>query len=91
MLCHISTAHYLYFDFTTGLKTIEGELLSQGVRVQRRRIGESVKRVDPVGRQLRTINAVRRRVYSVRSPLSLWHMDGNHKLIRCVLIISALK
>ena len=68
--------------FTSGLKTIEGELVSQGVRVQRRRLRESVKRVDPVGRRLQRINVIRRRVYSVHSPLSLWHMDGNHKLIR---------
>ena len=62
----ISTTHYLYFYFTTGLKTIEGELVLQGVRVQQRRIRESVKRVDPVGRRLRTINALRRLLYNVR-------------------------
>ena len=64
------------------MKTIEGELLAQGIRVQRRRIRNSVKRMDPVGRRIRTINVIRRRVYNVHSPLSLWHMDGNHKLIR---------
>ena len=56
--------------------------MSQGVKVQRRRIRDCVKRVDPVGRRLRTINAIRRRIYNIHSPLSLWHMDGNHKLIR---------
>ena len=38
--------------------------------------------VDPIGRRLRSMNAIHRRVYNVRSPLALWHMDGNHKLIR---------
>lgn len=70
----------------TGTKTIEGELVSQGIRVQRRRLRESIKRVDPVGRRLRSLNSIRRRVYNVRSPLALWHMDGNHKLIRFDLI-----
>ena len=64
------------------MKTIEGELRAEGIRVQRRRLRESVKRVDPVGRRLRRINGIKRRIYSVHSPLSLWHMDGNHKLIR---------
>lgn len=46
------------------------------------RLRGSIKRADPVGQRLRSINPIRRRVYNVRSPLSLWHMDGNHKLIR---------
>ena len=68
----------------SGKKTIEGELISQGIRVQRRRLRASLKRVDPVGRRLRSLNAIRRRMYNVPSPLALWHMDGNHKLIRFV-------
>ena len=66
------------------MKTIEGSLLSQGIRVQRARLRNSLKRVDPIGRRLRSLTTIRRRVYNVRSPLSLWHMDGNHKLIRLV-------
>jgi hypothetical protein len=27
-------------------------------------------------------SCIQRRAYNVRSPLALWHMDGNHKLIR---------
>ena len=61
------------------MKTIDNCLVSQGIRVQRARLRNSLKRVDRVGRRLRSIN---RRVYNVRSPLSLWHMDGNHKLVR---------
>ena len=30
---------------------------------------------------------VRRRSYNVRSPNSLWHIDGNHKLISWNLVI----
>ena len=68
----------------SGTKTVEGELVAHGISVQRTRLRDSLKRVDPVGRRLRNaiMNAVHRRVYNVRSPLALWHMDGNHKLIR---------
>ena len=55
--------------------------MSQGIRVQKARLRNCLKRVDPIGRRLRSI----RRVYNVRSPLALWHMDGNHKLIRLAL------
>ena len=69
--------------FLAGTKIIEGELISHGIRVQRRRLRDSLKRVDPVGRRLRAMDScIQRRVYNVRSPLALWHMDGNHKLIR---------
>ncbi|XP_068717887.1 uncharacterized protein [Montipora capricornis] len=68
----------------SGMKTINGCLVSQGIRVQRARLRNSLKRVDPVGRRLRSINIIRRLVYNVRFPLSLWHMDGNHKLVRCI-------
>ena len=64
------------------MTTIDNCLVSQGIRVQRARLRNSLKRVDRVGRRFRSINSIRRRVYNVRSPLSLWHMDGNHKLVR---------
>ena len=37
------------------MKTIEGELQAEGVRAQKRKLRESVKRVDPVGRRLRRV------------------------------------
>ncbi|XP_068689842.1 uncharacterized protein [Montipora foliosa] len=71
----------------SGFKTIEGYLASQGVRVQRWRLRNAIKRVDPVGRRLRSMNTICRRQYNVRSPLALWHMDGNHKLIRWRFVV----
>ncbi|XP_030850454.1 uncharacterized protein LOC105440703 isoform X3 [Strongylocentrotus purpuratus] len=65
-----------------GYKTVDGYLISQGLRVQRQRIRDSLYRLDPERQELRTITAVRRRHYSVAMPLSLWHIDGHHKLIR---------
>lgn len=32
-------------------------------------------------------STTRRRNYNVRYPLSLWHIDGNHKLIRWRIVI----
>ena len=63
---------------------MDGYLISQGVRVQRQRIRNSLYRLDPHRQELRTISVVHRRHYSVQSPLSLWHIDGHHKLIRWV-------
>lgn len=68
----------------TGYKRMTGYLLARGVRVQQRKIRESMRRVDPQGTLIRAleINVIHRRSYSVPSPLALWHIDGNHKLIR---------
>ena len=67
-----------------GYKSMRGHLLSAGYKVQENRIRESMRRADPDGTVVRAlqIRVTHRRSYSVRSPLSLWHMDGNHKLIR---------
>ena len=46
------------------------------------RIRDSLRRIDPVGVVSRLIHTVNRRTYSVPSPNALWHVDGNHKLIR---------
>ena len=61
---------------------LKGLLQSQGHRVQRERLRQSLIRTDPLGVLQRWTVAVRRRKYNVNSPLALWHIDGNHKLIR---------
>ncbi len=68
----------------TGNKRMAGYLAARGFRVQQQRIRESMRRVDPEGTLMRAlvINVINRRRYSVPSPLALWHIDGNHKLIR---------
>ena len=65
-----------------GEKLVEGHLVSQGIKVQRRRVRESLHRTDPVGVAVRRSLAIMRRRYHVPRPNSLWHIDGNHKLIR---------
>lgn len=61
---------------------LNGHLKSQGYRIQREQIRESLLRTDSFALMERWRNAIKRRKYSVKFPLSLWHIDGNHKLIR---------
>ena len=71
-------------DFpNSGYKIKKGFLLSRGHRMQENKTRESMRRVDPEGVMLRTLQLrpVLRRAYQVAGALSLWHIDGNHKLI----------
>jgi hypothetical protein len=65
-----------------GNRQMSGHLLSRGIRVQQHRVRESQRRVDPNGCVMRRLTTINRRQYSVNGPLALWHIDGNHKLIR---------
>ena len=65
-----------------GNRQMQGHLLSRGYRVQQVRLRDSQRRIDPSGTALRRLHVLNRRHYSVPSPLSLYHIDGNHKLIR---------
>ncbi len=65
-----------------GPNSIQARLLSMGFKVQRHRVRDSVVRVDPGGSAARTSVAIKRRCYRVAGPNSVWHIDGNHKLIR---------
>ena len=71
-------------DFpNTGYKRMKGFLTSINLKIQEERVRCAMRRVDPEGVILRTLQSrpVLRRTYKVAGPLSLWHMDGNHKLI----------
>jgi len=67
-----------------GLRLLMGKLRSKGIRIQWERLRYSLLRTDPTGVHLRWRKAIRRRKYWVPGPLALWHIDGNHKLIRFV-------
>lgn len=71
-----------------GNRQMQGFLLSYGYRVQQSRIRESQRRVDPNGAIIRQLNVLNRREYSVPAPLSLYHIDGHHKLIRYIYVSS---
>lgn len=69
---------------TAGYRIVKGRLRSMGINVQWRRLTASMHRVDALGilSRLTGLGCIVRRTYSVRGPLSLWHVDTNHKLIR---------
>lgn len=71
----------------TGFRYIRGHLRSAGIRVQRQRVLDSLKRVDCVGRLVRRSAAIRRRKYFSSRPNALWHCDGHHKLIKYGFVI----
>lgn len=48
------------------------------------RLRECLSDLDPINSALQWASPIRRRVYSVTYPNALWHIDGNHKLIRYV-------
>lgn len=58
------------------------------IRIQWRRVAPSVQKVDLIGvlSRMYGLKWVVRCTYSVRGPLSLWHVDTNHKLIKLVEI-----
>lgn len=65
-----------------GQNIIRGLLQARNIYVPMTRIRECIIEVDPINTAMRWAQPRRRRVYSVPHPNSLWHIDGNHKLIR---------
>lgn len=51
------------------------------------RLRDSLHRVDGLGVQERKKKGLQRRVYKVKGPNDLWHVDTNHKLIRWNFVI----
>lgn len=66
---------------------LNGHLRAQNIIVQRRRLRDAVKRVDVAGVESRRVSTIQRRVYFVPFPNYIWHVDGNHKLIRWKLVV----
>ena len=71
----------------SGAVLVWGELKSHGISVSRRRVRESLVRVNPTGVELRASTCVVRRAYSVPCSNALWHIDGLHCLIRWRIVI----
>ena len=70
-----------------GERLLIGHLTRRGIIVPRTRVRASIHRVDPENTALRRSVTIRRRVYHVDGPNSLWHVDGNHKLIKWRMVI----
>ena len=64
-----------------------GALHSRGIRVQRWKVREMMRELDPVGTALRWRGTICRRKYNLRCPNALWHIDGNHKMIRWRFVV----
>ena len=70
-------------DFpNAGQKALAGHLNTLGYRIQRFLIRESLYRTHPFGVECRRRCLLHHRKYDAHGPNSLWHIDGNHKLIR---------
>eukprot|EP00794_Sanderia_malayensis_P003967 gene3966-4518_t len=67
-----------------GLRRTDGELRRRGLRIQQSRLRKSLRRVDPLGVTIQWFQTIPRRRYTVPFPMALWHIDGNHKLIRYI-------
>ena len=57
---------------SAGRRLVEGGLRQRGLRIQRYRIQESIRRVDPVVSTLRAAQQIICGVYSVPCPNALW-------------------
>ena len=68
--------HHLISEYpTSGLRMLTGHLCRMVVRVPRRRLRESLLRVDPIHTFVRQLHTIQRRTYSVPNVNSLWHID----------------
>ena len=71
-----------------GQRLVQGMLAAEGIKVQRQRVADSLIRVDEAAVAMRWCRAIHRRVYQVAGPNALWHIDGNHKLIRYIQLFN---
>ncbi|KAK4882378.1 hypothetical protein RN001_005697 [Aquatica leii] len=65
-----------------GAVMMYGYLKAEGIYVQRNRIRKVLNDVNPMAAARRWSQALKRRVYKVPTPNSLWHMDAHMKLYR---------
>nr|XP_023028824.1 uncharacterized protein LOC111516986 [Leptinotarsa decemlineata] len=65
-----------------GSVMMEGYLKSEGIILQRKRIRKILCEIDPIGTASRWSGTIKRRLYKVATPNSLWHMDAHMKLSR---------
>ncbi|XP_077057723.1 uncharacterized protein LOC143710629 [Siphateles boraxobius] len=77
---HIRRLHGLYPR--SGNEMMRALLRAEGLLVSRQRVRVMLTNIDPAAAARRWSTAVARRTYYVPYPNSLWHMDGNMRLIR---------
>ena len=79
--------HFKNHKPTSGLRYAMAFLRRHGLRIQKRRIRMSMRRIDGLGQTLRNHEAIDRRTYEVPRSNYLWHTDGHHKLIHWGIVI----
>ena len=74
---------------SSGIRIVKGHLASQSINITWERVRDILWEVDPEGILNRSIKrpVINRRVYNVPGSLALWHIDGNHKLIRWGFVV----
>ena len=70
-----------------GEKMLKELLHGKDINVTRMRLRDSLHRVDQEGLKRRRKRRLSRRVYNVKGPNQLWHIDTNHKLLRWRFVI----
>jgi len=75
---------------STSIRYLRGHLLLLKIRVQERRVINSITRVDELNKTLRQNTTINRRVYESARPNALWHIDGHHKLVLWGIVIHGI-
>ena len=68
---------------------LQGCLLHMNIKVPRAMLRQAIHRVDHINTVYRQSDVIRRRVYTSPHPNAVWHIDGNHKIIRWRLVVHA--
>ena len=80
-------ARNIHVEFpNAGYRRMQSQLMVRGINVSQIRVRASMQRMDPEGVAMRWLALTPRAVYRVSGPLALWHIDGNHKLIRWIKV-----
>jgi hypothetical protein len=70
-----------------GYRMVDGFLRGNEISATRKVVREILQDRDPDGNTLRRAEMIHRRVYSVPFVNSLWHIDGQHKLVNWKFVI----
>jgi hypothetical protein len=70
-----------------GINYAIAHVANLGIRVQDRRIRQSIQRTGGLSAALRHPHRIQRTQYRVPRPNALWHIDGHHKLILWGIVI----
>ena len=68
---------------------LQGHLLRKGIKIQRNKLRSAIHDTDHANTIRRRSDVICCRVYTNPHPNAVWHVDGNHKMIRWRLGIHA--